>query len=77
MKKVQYRELISKINYRHLKRHSERFKAHNAFIIQLKINKIKFNKFLHERRIFDVMIAHYQCDKNFITIKHILFSCLK
>ena len=33
MKKIQYRELISKMNYHHLKRHSERFKTHNAFII--------------------------------------------
>ena len=48
-KEVQYRELISKMNHRHLKRHSGRFKTHNAFIIQLKTNKIEFNKFLHER----------------------------
>ena len=77
MKEVQYRELISKMNYRHLKRHSERLKTHNALIIQLKINKIEFNKFLHERRILDVMIAHCQYDENYMTIKHVLFSCSK
>ena len=33
MKKIQYRKLISKINHRHLKRHNERFKTHNTFII--------------------------------------------
>ena len=77
MKEIQYRELISKINHRHLKKHNEYFKTHNAFIIQLKINKIKFNKFLHERRIFDVMIAHCQYDENYMTIKHVLFSYSK
>ena len=76
-KEVQYRELASKMNYRHLRKHSGRFKTHNALIIQLKTNKIEFNKFLHERRIFDVMTAHCQCDKNYMTIKHVLFSCSK
>ena len=77
IKKIQYRELISKMNHCYLKKHSGRFKAHNALIIQLRINKIEFNKFLHERRIFGVMIAHCQCDENYMTIKHILFSCSK
>ena len=76
-KEVQYRELIPKVNHRHLKRYSELFKTHNALIIQLRTNKIGFNKFLHERRIFGVMIAHCQCDENYMMIKHILFSCLK
>ena len=76
-KGVQYRELISKMNHRHLKRHSGRLKTHNALIIQLRTNKIEFNKFLHERRILDVMIAHCQCDENYMTIKHVLFSCSK
>ena len=76
-KKAQYRELISKMNHRHLKRYNERLKAHNALIIQLKINKIEFNKFLHERRIFDVIIAHCQCDEDYITIKHVLLSYSK
>ena len=77
MKETQYRELVPKMNHRHLKRHNERFKTHNALINQLKINKIKFNKFLHEKQIFDVMIAHCQCDENYMTIKHVLFFCLK
>ena len=77
MKRIQYRELTSKMNHRHLKRHSERLKTHNALIIQLKINKIEFNKFLHERRIPDVMIAHCQCDESYMTIKHVLLSCSK
>ena len=77
MKEIQYRELIPKMNYRHLKKHNKRLKTHNVFIIQLKINKIEFNKFLHERRIFDVIIAHCQCDKNYMTIKHVLFFCSK
>ena len=46
------------MNHHHLKRHNERFKTHNALLIQLKINKIEFNKFLHEKQIFDVIIAH-------------------
>ena len=76
-KEVQYRELVPKMNHRHLKRYSERFKAHNALIIQLKTNKIEFNKFLHERQVFGVMTAHCQCDENYITIKHVLFFCSK
>ena len=76
-KEIQYRELISKMNHCYLRKYSERFKTHNAFIIQLKTDKIEFNKFLHERRILDVMIAHCQCDENYMTIKHVLFSCSK
>ena len=76
-KEVQYRELASKMNHRHLKKHSGRLKTHSALIIQLKINKIEFNKFLHEKRVFGVMIAHCQCDENYMTIKHVLLSCSK
>ena len=61
------------MNHCHLKKYSEHFKTHNVFIIQLKINKIEFNKFLHERRILDVMTAHCQYNENYMTIKHILF----
>ena len=75
MKKVQYRKLISKVNYRHLNIYIERSKTHNTFIIQLKINKIEFNKFLHERRVFNILIAHCLCDKKYITIKYVLFFC--
>ena len=75
MKKTQYRKLTSKINRRHLNIYVERSKTHNAFIIQLKTNKIKFNKFLHERRVFNVLIAHYLCDDEFMTVKHVLLFC--
>ena len=75
-KEIQYCELISKMNHRHLKRHNERFKTHNAFIIQLKINKIEFNKFLHERYVFSILTAHYVYDKKHMIIKHMLFFCL-
>ena len=51
MKEIQYRKLTSKINRYYLNIHVERSKTYNAFIIQLKINKIEFNKFLHERRV--------------------------
>ena len=77
MKEIQYRELLLKMNYRYLKKHNRRFKTYNAFIIQLKINKIKFNKSLHERQIFNVIIAHCQCNENYMIIKYVLFSCLK
>ena len=76
-KEIQYRELILKVNHRHLKRHSERLKTHNALIIQLKTDKIEFNKFLHERRVLGVMTAHCQCDESYMTIKHVLLSCSK
>ena len=75
MKKVQYRELISKINYCHLNIYIKRPKTHNAFISQLKINKIEFNKFLHERYVFDVLIAYCLCDEKHIIIKHMLLFC--
>ena len=75
MKEVQYRKLISRINRRYLNIHVERSKTHNALIIQLKTNKIEFNKFLHERRVFNVLIAHCSCDEEHIIIKHVLLSC--
>ena len=33
MKEIQYRELISKMNHRYLRRYNERFKTHNTLII--------------------------------------------
>ena len=74
-KKAQYRKLISKINYRHLNIHVERSKTHNALIIQLKINKIEFNKFLHKRRVFNILTAHCLCDEKHMIIKHVLLFC--
>ena len=75
MKEIQYRKLTSKINRRHLNINVERSKTHNALIIQLKINKNEFNKFLHERRIFSVLTAHCLCDEKHIIIKHVLLFC--
>ena len=77
IKKIQYRELISKVNYRYLNVYVERLKMYNALIIQLKINKIKFNKFLHERRVFDVLIAYCQYNKKHMIIKYVLLFCSK
>ena len=75
IKKAQYRNLISKVNHRHLNVHAERSKTHSALIIQLKTNKIEFNKFLHERRVLDVLTAHCSCDEEHMTIKHVLLFC--
>ena len=75
MKEVQYRKLISRVNRRHLNIHVGRPKAHNAFIIQLKTSKIEFNKFLHERRVFSVLIAHCLCDDEHMIVKHVLLFC--
>ena len=75
MKKIQYRKLISKVNHRHLNIYIRRSKTYNALIIQLKINKIEFNKFLHKRRIFNVLTAYYLCDKKHIIVKHVLLFC--
>ena len=74
-KEVQYRKLTSKVNRRHLNIHAERPKAHSALIIQLRTDKIEFNKFLHERRVFSVLTAHYLCDEGHITVKHVLLFC--
>ena len=74
-KEVQYRKLTSRVNRRYLNIHVERSKAHNALIIQLKMNKIEFNKFLHERRVFSVLIAHCLCDDGHMIVKHVLLFC--
>ena len=74
-KRVQYCKLISKVNHRHLNIHAERSKMHNALIIQLKINKIQFNKLLHERRVFNVLTTHCLCNEKHIIIKHVLLFC--
>ena len=74
-KDVQYRKLTLKVNHRHLNIHVEHSKAHNALIIQLKTNKIEFNKFLHERRVFNVLTAHCLCNEKHMTVKHVLLSC--
>ena len=55
IKETQYRKLISKVNYYYLNIYVERLKTYNAFIIQLRINKIEFNKFLHKRYVFNVL----------------------
>ena len=74
-KGAQYRKLISRVNRRHLNIHVGRPKTHNALIIQLKTNKIEFNKFLHERRVFSVLTAHCLCDDEHMTVKHVLLFC--
>ena len=78
MKKTQYRKLISKVNHCHLNVYIKRLKAYNALIIQLKINKIKFNKFLYEKYFFNVLTAQYLSNLNekHIIVKYILFFCL-
>ena len=75
-KEVQYRKLISEVNRRHLNIYVRRPKTHNAFIIQLKTNKIKFNKFLHKKRVFNVLIAHCVCGEKHMIVKYVLFFCL-
>ena len=74
-KKTQYRKLISRINRCHLNIHVKRPKTHNGLIIQLKTNKIEFNKFLHERRVFSVLTAHCLYDEKHMIIKHVLLFC--
>ena len=70
MKKSQYRNVVSRMNHYYRSIYAKRFKAYSALMIQLKIKKIKFNQFLHERRIFDVLIAHCSYNNNHMTIKH-------
>ena len=74
-KKVQYRKLISKINRRYLNIYVKRSKTYNALIIQLKTNKIEFNKFLYEKRVFNVLTAHCLCDEKHIIVKYVLLFC--
>ena len=41
------------------------------------MSKIEFNKFLHEKRVFDVLIAHCLCDEKHMIVKHMLLFCSK
>ena len=74
-KEAQYRKLISKINRRHLNIYVERLKTYNELIIQLKTSKIEFNKFLHEKRVFNVLITYCLCDERHMIVKHVLLFC--
>ena len=74
-KRTQYRKLTSRVNCCYLNIYVERSKTHNALIIQLRTNKIEFNKFLHERCVFSVLTAHCLCGEKHMIVKHVLLFC--
>ena len=73
-KKIQYRKLTSKINHRHLNIYVERSKTHNALIIQLKTNKIKFNKFCTKNAYSTFWLCIVRITKNTWLLNMYCFS---
>ncbi len=63
--------------HQHLWLHKNYAKSHNALLMQLCTRKINFNQFLHERWVFDVTIMTCKCDKDQMSIKHILLTCFR
>ncbi len=63
--------------HRHLWLHKNHAKSHSALLTQLCIRKIDFNQFLHERRVFNVTMMTCECDRDWMSIKHVLLTCLR
>ncbi len=61
----------------HLWLHKNHTKFHSALLMQLRMRKIDFNQFLHERWVLDVTIMMCKCDKDWMLIKHVLLTCFK
>jgi len=72
-----FRYLTSEVTNRHLRLHKNRAKSHSALLTQLRIEKIDFNQFLHERRVLDVATTTCKCDRDRMSIKHVLLTCSK
>ncbi len=72
-----FQYLISKMTHQHLWLHKSYAKSHSALLTQLRIRKIDFNQFLHERWVFNVAMITCEYDKDWMSIKHILLTCFK
>ncbi len=69
--------LTSEMTHRHLQLHKSHAKSHSALLMQLCIRKIDFNQFLHERWVLDVVMMMCECNKDQMSIKHILLTCFR
>ena len=72
-----FRYLTSEMTHRHLRLHKNHAKPHSALLTQLHMKKIDFNQFLHERRVLDVTTTTCECDRDRMSIKHVLLTCLR
>ncbi len=72
-----FQYLISKMIHWYLQLHKSYAKFHNALLTQLRMRKIDFNQFLHEKWVLDITMTTCKCDKDQMLIKHILLTCFK
>ncbi len=72
-----FQYLTSKMIHQHLQLHKNHMKSHSALLTQLRMRKIDFNQFLHERWVFNVTITMCKCDRDQMSIKHVLLTCSK
>ena len=61
----------------HLWLYKNHAKSHSALLTQLRMRKIDFNQFLHERRVLDITTTTCKYNRNQMSIKHILLTCSK
>ncbi len=63
--------------HQHFQLHKNYAKSYSALLTQLRIRKIDFNQFLHERWVFNIATTTCKCNKDQMLIKHILLTCFK
>ncbi len=69
--------LTSEMTHQHLQLHKNHAKSHSALLMQLHMRKIDFNQFLHERWVLDVTTTTCECNKDQMSIKHVLLTCFR
>ncbi len=72
-----FQYLTSEMTHQHLWLHKNHAKSHSVLLTQLCTRKIDFNQFLHERWVLDVAMTTCKCNKDWISIKHVLLTCLR
>ncbi len=72
-----FQYLTSEMTHQHLQLHKNHAKSHSALLTQLRMRKIDFNQFLHERWVLDVTTMMCKCNKDWMLIKHILLTCFR
>ncbi len=72
-----FQYLISEMTHQHLWLHKSHAKSHSALLTQLRMKKIDFNQFLHERRVLNVTMTTCKCDRDQMSIKHVLLTCFR
>jgi len=70
-----YRGLAPEVTHRHMRLYDGRAKPHSALLTQLRTGKIRFNSFLHKRRVPGVATAACECGMGRMTVRHVLLIC--